>query len=553
MTPRATLRPMKTALLAPLLAALLAALPIGAPAGAQQHQPSSSSPPQQQRRAASPRPTLVVLLTVDQLLPLYFERWGGQLDGGLARLQRDGAAFMNGWQDHAITETAPGHAATLSGRFPRSTGIVMNDSGVPDPRAPFIGGSVSGASPFRFRGTTLTDWLRLADPRSRGLSVSRKDRGAILPMGRAHEEVYWYDARGGFGTSTWYHDTLPDWVKRFNALRIPQSMRGREWNLSRDPSLYAEPDSTPVERGGRDNRFPYRVPDSDSLAAATFGEFPWMDDLTLSFALAGVRALDLGHGPATDVLAVSLSTTDHVGHRFGPDSREAHDQFLRLDRALGTFLDSLFALRDSTRIVIALTADHGVIPLPAAPTAGLRAPPARIDPAQLLAPFRNAVAARGAPVTGIALAEGILALAHDTLAAHGIRGDSLRRAIVAALRATPGVLRVDDARTLARADTTRDRIARRWRHQLPDDVRWDALVTLRSGTTWALAGSTDASHGSPHDMDARVPIIFWGRPFRPGIQRAHARVVDIAPTLAAVLGVRPMERLDGRPLTAILR
>ena len=163
----------------------------------------------------------------------------------------------------------------------------------------------------------------------------------------------------------------------------------------------------------------------------------------------------------------------------------------------------------------------------------------------------GAIAARGAPRSSIALHEGVLDITRDSLTAHGIAPDSLVRAIVASIRRRPEVLRVDDRRTLARADTTRDPIARRWRHQLPDDVRWEALVTLRPYTIWS--DDHDASHGSPHDTDARVPIIFWGQPFRGGMRREHARVVDIAPTLAAVLGVRPMERLDGRIITPILR
>jgi predicted AlkP superfamily pyrophosphatase or phosphodiesterase len=505
----------------------------------------------QQTPAAPQRPTLVVMLTVDQLAPLYFERYGEQLDGGLARIYRNGAVFLNGWQDHGITETAPGHATTLSGRYPRSTGIVMNDSGVPDPQAPVIGGGAGPASPFRFRGTTLTDWMRFADARTRALSVSRKDRSAILPMGRAHQEVYWYTSRGAFSTSTYYRDTLPTWVTRFNALRIPQSMRGRRWDLSRDSSLYREPDWTQAERGGRENTFPHWLADSDSGAAREFLDFPWMDDLTLSFALAGVRELGLGRGPVPDVLAISLSATDRIGHEFGPDSREAHDQFLRLDRALGAFFDSLFAIRDSTRIILALTADHGITPLPELRGPGRPATATRVDPSDWLAPFRDAIVARGAPRSSIALQEGILAVVRDSLAAHGIPADSLIRALVADIRRRPEVLRVYDPRSLARADTVRDAIARRWRHQLPDDVRWEALVTLRPYSIWS--DSHDASHGSPHDADARVPIIFWGPQFRGGMRREHARVVDIAPTLAAVLGVRPMERLDGRVLTAILR
>src|SRR5512135_1753244 len=129
---------------------------------------------------AATRPTLLVFITVDQLRADYFDRFQPQLHGGLARLMGGGAYFVEGYQDHAITETAPGHASTMSGRFPRSTGITRNLAGVNDARSPLIGAQDYGASPFRFRGTTLTDWLTSADSRTRALSVSAKDRAAIL-------------------------------------------------------------------------------------------------------------------------------------------------------------------------------------------------------------------------------------------------------------------------------------------------------------------------------------------------------------------------------------
>src|SRR4029079_12739805 len=171
-------------------------------------------------QAPASRPTLVVFFTIDQMRPDYFSRFEKQLNGGLARLYHAGAFFENAYQDHAITETAPGHSATLSGRFPRSTGITTNTLGVQDDLAPLLSGASPGASPFRFRGTTLIDWMRVADPRSRALSISRKDRGAILPLGRAHEEVYWF-APDRFTTSTYYHDTIPTWMARFNARQLP--------------------------------------------------------------------------------------------------------------------------------------------------------------------------------------------------------------------------------------------------------------------------------------------------------------------------------------------
>src|SRR5215218_764931 len=177
-------------------------------------------------QAPAPTPKLLVFITVDQLRPDYFTRWPGQLTGGLGRLWNGGAVFTNAHQDHAVTETAPGHASVMSGRFPRGTGIVSNDQGVLDPQTRLLGTDGVGASPFRFRGSVLFDWMRVKDPRTRAISVSRKDRGAILPMGRAHQTVLWYGFNGTFTTSSYYADTLPSWVRRFNARRLPQAQAG---------------------------------------------------------------------------------------------------------------------------------------------------------------------------------------------------------------------------------------------------------------------------------------------------------------------------------------
>src|SRR5919198_6670404 len=163
-----------------------------------------------------PRPKLVVVITVDQLRPDYLTRWKGQLTGGLAQLMTEGAFFTEGYQDHAVTETAPGHATILSGMWPAHTGIIRNAEGVLDSLAPLLGTAGPGASPRRFRGTTLVDWLKAVDPTARALSVSRKDRGAILPIGQAKEQVYWYQS-GLFTTSRYYADSLPSWVQAFNA------------------------------------------------------------------------------------------------------------------------------------------------------------------------------------------------------------------------------------------------------------------------------------------------------------------------------------------------
>jgi len=165
------------------------------------------------RAIAPARPKLVVVITVDQLRPDYLDRWKRQLTGGLFQLVNEGAVFADGYQDHAVTETAPGHSTILSGLWPAHTGIVRNSQGVQDSTAPLLEVTGPGASPRRFRGTTLVDWLKASDPTARALSVSRKDRGAILPIGRAKEQVYWYQS-GLFTTSHYYADSLPRWLQR---------------------------------------------------------------------------------------------------------------------------------------------------------------------------------------------------------------------------------------------------------------------------------------------------------------------------------------------------
>ena len=502
--------------------------------------------PRASRSQSTQRPTLVVHFTVDQLRPDYLTLWEKQFNGGLARLLR-GAVFLNGYQDHANTETAPGHASTLSGRFPRSTGIVSNVAGVSDPKSTLIGAHGAPASPFRFRGTTLIDWMRSANPTAKGLSVSRKDRGAILPFGRAKQSVFWYAANGTFTTSHYYGDSLPAWVDAFNNRRLPYAFANKSWDLLLDPSQYPEPDSAPTEKGGRDYTFPHPFSSDPAQAAADLAGYPFMDQLTLSFALEGVRQMKLGEGPGTDLLAISLSTTDAVGHAYGPDSREIHDQILRLDRYIGAFLDTLFTLRDSTRIVISLTSDHSVTPLPESKSRYPNQGAGKVNLRPVVYPLFARLREAGVDTAGFSFEdESILYLDEAALTRRGLRVDAVVRTFAAEIMKVPGVLRVDRVSTLATKDTTTDYVARRWLHMLPPDLKAAAVVTLKP--FWYYSGVNFATHGSPHDSDANVPIIFYGAGIQPGRNTRKALVVDIAPTLAEIIGVRPTERLDGRPL-----
>ena len=507
----------------------------------------------QQTSAQSPagaRPTLVVLITIDQMRGDYLERFGSQLTGGLGRLMRGGAWYTNAHHDHAITETAPGHATLLSGRFPRSTGITANRVGVDDDAAPLIANGVGpGASPKRFVGTTLSDWLTANDRRSRTFSVSTKDRGAILPVGTSRSQVYWYSPDGRFVTSTYYRDALPPWVEAFNDRHFPQTFAGRSWDLLLPDSAYHEADSVSAEGGGSGFVFPHVLPDDPIDAASIVRGTPFIDEITLAFALHGVRSLSLGAAPQTDLLAISLSGTDYIGHRYGPDSREMHDQIVRVDRALGAFLDSLYRLRDSTRVTLVLTGDHGVGTIPELAPATTRPTPARVTLYPLLPALRAGLRTAGVDTLAFEIDQPIVLVDRLAFEKTNVNADSAIASFADQVRRLPGVARVDRLEAL-RADTLSDPIARRWSHQFPSSAPVELVVTL---TPFSLWQGNIASHGSPYDYDSNVPLVFYGAGVQPGKHTEFVRTVDLAATLAEIAGVRPLERLDGVVLRNALR
>jgi predicted AlkP superfamily pyrophosphatase or phosphodiesterase len=489
---------------------------------------------------------------VDQFRADYLDRFAPQLRGGLARLVTGGANFVDAYHDHAIPETAPGHATLLSGRFPRSTGIIANEVGVDDPGAPLVGGAAGdGASPRRFRGTTLADWLRARDSRSRAVGISSKARSAILPLGRARGEAFWY-AGGTFTTSTYYSDTLPEWVRRFNARDLGRRAAGWEWSTLLPASEYPEADSVPFESLGRDVTFPHRLPGDSALAALLVAQTPRMDEILLSMGLEAVRALRLGAGPQTDLLSVSLSTTDAIGHLYGPDSREMHDQVLRVDRALGAFLDTLYRLRDSSRVVVVLTSDHGVASVPElAARRGVAPAPMRVAMEDVLHGARQRLRAAGVNERAVDGFLGLVLIDRNALAKAGLDVGAVRDLVARDARGFPGILRADRPRDLAAANQRADSIARRWSHQLPTGTAVELVLTLAPNNVWW--SDNVASHHTPFAYDTHVPLIFYGPAFTPGRYPGFVRTVDLAPTLAAALGLRPSERLDGVALRRALR
>lgn len=508
-----------------------------------------------QSTQAPPRPRLVVLVVVDQLRADLLLRYRAEWTGGFRRLLDGGIVFPNGWQDHAVTQTAPGHSTLLSGRYPAHTGIPTNDLGVPDTLARLIGDTVSvGASPRKFLGTTLADWLLANDSTTRVLSVARKDRGAILPVGRSKEQVFWWSYHAGiFTASRYYRDSLPTWVTAWNARNPMASLRGKEWWPLLPEDRYPEPDSLPAERGtdGR-GTFPHRLTDTMPKAASAVVHYPWMDSITVSFALAGVEALALGQrgeGRA-DLLSVSFATVDEVGHDFGPDSREMHDALLRLDGYLATLFDSLAVRVPAGEMFVVLASDHGAQPVPEqAPPGGT--PARRASPRAMVRAVNAALAARWRVDFGIRFDMGLITGDVAALRARGIDPDSVSRVLAKAFAGQPYVDRTFTPKALAAAPAS-DRMATLWRRTIPAGFGWLLAVVPMEGTIWTST-TQGADHGTPWAADRSIPIVFWGGGITPGTVTRSVRSVDIAPTLARLLGVRPSQTLDGVNIPEVKR
>jgi hypothetical protein len=491
---------------------------------------------------------LVVLVAIDQMRGDYLDRYQKEWRGGFRRILHDAAWFPDGRQDHAITETAPGHATMLSGRDPGHVGIVTNELGVPDPATSLLEIGGTGASPRRFTGTALYDWLRAVDTTAKVLAVSRKDRGAILPVGRARAPVFWY-AADRFTSSTYYYpDSLPAWVRHFNERPWAAALAGKQWSLVAPPRSYHEVDDQPWEHDGADQLFPHSLPTGARALALALPNYPWMDSLTAAFALEGARQLGLGRGTATDLLVISFSATDYVGHAFGPDSREIHDQLLRLDRTLGRLEDSLARLVPGGRILFAMTGDHGVTSFPeAAVAAGRRGGRVSLDrPIRII---NDSLQARLGVDPHLSFESGLVSADLAVLRKGGIDPDSLARGLAELADSTPGIRRVFTAVTLAQAPST-DIDAGRWRRTLPPSYGWLICAAADTGWIWS-SGPGYTTHGTTNPDDVTVPIAFWGPGVHAGRFTRAVRTVDIAPTLAALLLVKPLEALDGVPLPEV--
>lgn len=549
--------------------------------------PGASSAPSTQPPAAHEphRPRLLVLIVVDQLGSEWLERLEPALEGGLARFVRAGTWYTQAAHEHALSVTAPGHASLGTGRHPARHGIVANEwferasgrmrAAVEDARAlpllPEHAGSAasharSAPSSAALRVDGLADWLAAADPRTRSVSIAGKDRGAILLAGRRPQLALWWDREhGGFASSTHYASALPEWVHAWNRGWLARaSAETWIWQpLARAAlaSLELAPDEQEGESFGLDGRrsFPHAAPPvstppraSELARLADFSfRSPLVDAHVLELAARALDELELGRDEAVDLLALSLSARDSVGHLFGPASREATDVALRVDAGLGELFAQLDAHVGAERWIALLSADHGVLDLPerlrARGKTGVRVPAAELH---ALRARLDEASAGGAPIARFDGGQLDLApseLAPELLAAQRTRLAAVLREHASYAQRVDTRDELERARAAPAAEQARFDSGLRLALSSFDPERSpDLSVQLRAGCLLPLAQGT--THGSPHEYDRRVPLVFLGPGFEPARRAQPAATVDAAPTLLERLGLPVPAGLDGRAL-----
>jgi predicted AlkP superfamily pyrophosphatase or phosphodiesterase len=524
---------------------VVGALGVLAAAGAIAGAPAPANPPE------SPR--LVLVLSIDQMRYDYLVRFRPFFEGGLKQLLDQGAVFTEARYRHASTETAPGHSVILSGRSPRYTGIVANDwydplrhatqNAVGDPVQETLGGAARSASPANFLGYTLGDALKRAHHDSRVVGVALKDRAAILMAGRRADAAYWYGAGDGrFVTSTYYMHETPAWLEELNARKLPDGYAGRSWTrLLPDVGLYdktAGPDAVEGEADRKDVVFPHLL--KSTPPSAIYGALPatpFADEIVLQAALAAMDAHQLGRRGATDLLAVGFSATDYVGHNYGPDSQELMDQVLRLDRVLGTLLAEVDRRLGPGRVLGVLTADHGVMPLvEVLRSRGVAAQ--RVDPQSFRRSVEAALVKRfpGAPPLVASYDAPDFYFDLRAIEDHHLSRSDVEEEATRALLATGVVEAVYNHRQMLESAPPGDEQFELFRNAFFEPRSPHLIVSVKPHVyVGAYPGGT--GHGTVHDYDRHVPILFWGTGVRPGTSTAPCGPEDIAPTLGRLLGI----------------
>ena len=568
-----------------------------------------------QRKPAT-RPRLVLVIYADQFRYDYLTRFGPLfVKGGLRRLMNEGASWTNANFDYVPTKTAPGHTAVMTGAPPSVTGIVANEwierstatkvTSVGDRSARILGGreDETSNSPRRLLASTVGDELRIAlGEQAKVIGISDKPRAAILPAGKRASAAYWLGSRSGnIVSSDYYFKELPEWVTAFNRTRPLDKYFGARWERilpEREYLKRAGPDSPPWEvidhAPGFTNAFPHVITGGESRPGRLFYDAldhsPFVNDVIVAMTKRAIEHEKLGQDEVTDLLSVSLSGTDHVGHRFGPTSQEVMDTVLRLDRQIAELLDFVDKRVGLKNTLVAFSSDHGVAPLwQYSETKGLGR--TRISNAELMDAIRAAIKTRYGNTRNYifqykeggqnkdAIINGNVYFDLDALARDGISLDEITRLAGESVSKLPGIAgyytrsQLEKCRTQSGHQTTTatrsflvtfnaarrptppcltDAIGSRVLRGFDPERNGDLIIVQKQ---YYYIGDSDdpTSHATPYRYDTHVPVILMGQRIKEGRYQRPVSPADIAPTLSWLLGIQAPDRSQARVLREALR
>jgi predicted AlkP superfamily pyrophosphatase or phosphodiesterase len=495
-------------------------------------------------------PKLIVVIVIDQFRADYLERYRDQFgDSGFRTFLDRGAYFANCQYDYANTRTAPGHATLLTGAYTSGHGILANEwwdpqkkkmvTSVEDDSTHIVGGpgSAVGASPHNLLASTLGDQIKLATlGQARVFGIALKDRAAILPAGHAADGAFWIDHNsGGWITSSFYGDSLPKWVADFNAGNRASKYWDREWRDAEGNVL-------------RSTAHRKRQDGSEAGFYEVIGSTPFANEYEFEFAKELILYEHLGAGPATDLLTISLSANDILGHQVGPDSPEMKAMVLATDRDLAGFFDFLGHQIGMANVWMALSADHGVAPLPSVADK-FRLGGEGLNTQKISAAMNRALSERFSPGHTREYVKSfdypVAWLNNEAFIEAKVKEPEAERAVGEAMKEA-GLRGYFTRSQLAAGDAPNTPLGHQFLNSYSPEGGW---YVLGVPTPFVVGTPKGTDHASPYSYDTRVPLAFYGLAFQAGTYRTQAEPVDLAPTFASLLGILPPTHSVGRILT----
>jgi predicted AlkP superfamily pyrophosphatase or phosphodiesterase len=514
------------------------------------------------------RPKLVVGLMVDQMrwdfLYRYYDRYS---NNGFKRLMREGFNCENTQIPYAQTVTAAGHTCVYTGSVPAIHGIMGNDwydkslghivYCTDDNSVKTIGGSdkAMSMSPKNLWTSTICDELKLATNfKAKTIGIAIKDRGGILPAGHMADAAYWYDGTSGnWVTSTYYMQQLPKWTVDFNAKKITDQFYKNDWNTLYPINTYQQSDADNADYEGKYSFeaapvFPHILQSRIGKDYSTISATPYGNSMTLEFAKTAMKAESMGKDAITDFLAVSLSSTDYVGHQFGPNSIEIEDTYLRLDKDISDFLIYLDKEVGKGQYAVFLTADHGV-----ANTPGFLK--AHKYPVTTLPWTNDNLSKKAEEKFGIKniikdYSNYQLYLNDAAIDSAGKDKDDIKKFIIDFVNKDSSVLIAFDNEEISEANLPKE-AKEMYINGYNTKRGGDIQVVLKSG--YFYGGKTGTTHGSWYPYDSHIPLLWMGWGINKGKSNAAYSMTDIAPTIAALLHIQMPNGAIGKVIEEVIK